>query len=97
MLRLLFYFGIFHSKSLIMLVLCLVLEKHYFQQSLISVFKMNDTVDFEDNILYILVVYQIIIFHSKSVTLIILCLVLINSSFPIIYTWLFKGKLFCQY
>ena len=43
-----FYFGIFHSKSIIMLVLCLVLEKKAFCQFLLIVPKMNDTVSFED-------------------------------------------------
>ena len=42
------YFGIFHSKSIIMLVLCLVLKKNDFHQFLLSVLKINDTVNFED-------------------------------------------------
>ena len=43
-------FGIFHSKSVIMLVLCLYLAKKHFHPFLLSVFKINDTVSFEDNI-----------------------------------------------
>ena len=42
------YFGIFHSKSIIILVLCLYLAKNIYQV-LLSVFKMNDTVNFADN------------------------------------------------
>ena len=42
------YFGKFHSKSVIMLVLYLDLVKDCFHQLLLSVFKMNDTVNFED-------------------------------------------------
>ena len=43
------YLVIFHSKSVTMLVLCLVLAKIYFRQFLLSVFKLNDAVNFEDN------------------------------------------------
>ena len=37
-----------------MFVLCLDLEKYKFHQFLLSVFKMNNTVNFEDKFLYIL-------------------------------------------
>ena len=50
--------------------------KNNFHRFLISVFKMNDTVNFEDNFLYIFSGYQTRILHSKSVILIVLCLVL---------------------
>ena len=46
------YFGIFHSKSVSILVFCLGLGKTHFHQFLLSVFKMNDTVNFEDFFLY---------------------------------------------
>ena len=39
-------FGIFHSKSVIMLLLCLDLEKNLFYPFLLNVFKMNGTVNF---------------------------------------------------
>ena len=52
------YFGIFHSKSVIMLVLCLFLAKKYFNQFSLSVLKMNDTVNFEDNFCTFLVVIK---------------------------------------
>ena len=45
---LLLYFGIFHSKSVILLALCLYLEKNHFHKFSLSAFKMNDTVDFKD-------------------------------------------------
>ena len=44
------FFGVFHSKSVIMLVLYLYLAKNCFHQFLLSVFKINDTVNFEDNV-----------------------------------------------
>ena len=53
------YFGIFHSNSVIMLVLCPVLIKNNVHQFLLSVSKMNDTVDFEDNLCAILVVIKL--------------------------------------
>ena len=55
---------------------------------------MNDIVNFEDNFLYIFISYQTRIFHSKSVILIVLFLVLTNSLFSTIFTQWFKGKLF---
>ena len=39
-----------HSKSVTKLVLCLDLAKNNFHQILLSFFKMNDTVSFEDNL-----------------------------------------------
>ena len=44
------YFEIFHLKSVVILVLCLVLEKKHFCTFLLCVFKINDTVNFEDNV-----------------------------------------------
>ena len=41
------YFRIFHSKSVVILVLCLDLEKYH--QNLLSIFKMNNNVNIEDN------------------------------------------------
>ena len=52
------YFGIFHSKYVIMLVSCLDLEKEYFHQFLLTVFKMNDTVNFEEVFFIFLVVIK---------------------------------------
>ena len=69
--------------------------KNNLHQFLLSVLKMNDTVNFEDNFLYSFSGYQNRIFHSKSVILIVLCLVLTNSLFLTILTQWFKGKLFC--
>ena len=77
-----------------MLVLCLDLEKNHLHQFLLSVFKINGTVDFEDKFLVHFSGYQIIIFHSKSVILIVLWLVFTNSSFSTIFETWFKGKLF---
>ena len=45
--------------------------KNHYHQLLISVFKMNDTVDFEYNFLYIFSGYQTRILHSKSVIFIV--------------------------
>ena len=45
---------------------------------------MNGTVNFENIFLYNFSGYQTIIFHSKSVILIVVCLVLTNSLFSII-------------
>ena len=39
--------------------------KNDFHKFLLSVFKMNDTFNFEDNFWYIFSGYQIIIFHLK--------------------------------
>ena len=50
--------------------------KNHFHPFLLSVSKMNDTVNFEDSFLYIFSAYQTIIFHSKYVILIALSLVL---------------------
>ena len=75
-------------------VLCLDLAKNRFRPFLLSVFKMNGTVNFEDNLLYIFSGYQTIIFYSKSVILIVLCLVLTNNLSSTIFTQLFNGKLF---
>ena len=47
---------------------------------------MNDTVNFEDNFLCIFSGYQIKNFHSKSVILIVLCLVLTKKLFSTIFT-----------
>ena len=55
--------------------------KHYFRQSSMSVFKMNDTVNFEDNLFVNFSGYQTRTFHSNFVTVILLCPVLINSIF----------------
>ena len=56
---------------------------------------MNDTINFEDNVfLYIFSGYQTRILHSKYVILIVLWLILKNSLFSAIFTWLFKGTLF---
>ena len=71
----------FYSKSVIMLVLCLDLNENHFHLFLLSVFEMNDTANFEDYFLYIFSGYQTIIFHSKSAILIVLYLVLTNSTF----------------
>ena len=87
------YFRIFSSKSVIMFVLCLDLEI-CFHQFLLGVFKMNDTVNFEGNFFVNFIVYQTIIFHSKSIIPIVLCLVFTNSLFSTIFTQWFKGKLF---
>ena len=40
------YFGIFNSKSVIMLVLCLFWAKNILHTFLLSIFKMNDAVNF---------------------------------------------------
>ena len=72
---------IFHSKFVIIIALCLYLENNNFHLSLLSVFKMNDTFNFEDKFLYIFIGYQTRFFHSKSLILIVLCLVLTNSLF----------------
>ena len=45
---------------------------------------MNDTVNFEDNFLYIFSGYQTRIFHSKSLILIVSCLVFTKSLFSTI-------------
>ena len=45
---------------------------------------MNDNVNSKDNFFYNFSGYQTRIFHSKSVILILLCLVLTNSLFSII-------------
>ena len=50
--------------------------KNHIHPFLLSVLKMNDTANFEDNFLCIFSGYQTRIFHSKSVILILLCLVL---------------------
>ena len=70
------------------------MEKKSFHQILLSVFKMYDTVNLEDNFLYILSGYQTIIIHSKYVILFVLCLILTNSLFSTIFIRWFKGKLF---
>ena len=44
-----FYCEIFHSESVILLVLCIYVAKNHFHQFLFIVFKMNDTVNSEDN------------------------------------------------
>ena len=68
--------------------------KNHVHPFLLSVFKINDTVDFEDNVLVHFGGYQSIILYSKSIILILLCLVLTKSLFSTILTWWFKGKLF---
>ena len=73
-----------------MLVLYLDLAKNNFHQFLLSGFKMNDTINFEDNFLYIFSVYQTRIFHSKSVIFNLLCLVLTKSLFSTIFTLWFN-------
>ena len=95
---------IFHSKSVILIVLCLVLthsswlyyawfwQTVYCQQFLISGSRINYSVNIENYFLY--TCYQNRIFHSKSVILIVLCLVLTHSLFSTIFTRWFKGKLF---
>ena len=88
------YFGIFHSKSVIMLVLCLFLAKKYFNQFSLSVLKMNDTVNFKDNVFVHFQWLSNQNFHSESVILIVLCLVLTDSLFSTNFTRWFKGKLF---
>ena len=75
------YFGLFNSKSVIMLVLCLDLARNHFHQILLNVFKINDTVDFEITFLHISSGYQTRILHSKYVLLIVLCLVFTNRFF----------------
>ena len=57
------YFGIFHSKSVIIIGLRLDLAENIFHQFLPSVFKMNDTSNFEDKFLYIFSGYQTRTFH----------------------------------
>ena len=74
--------------------------KNIFSLFLISAFKINDTVNLEDNLLYIFSCYQTIIFHSKSVILIVFCLVLTNSLFTTLLTQWFMSILFrsnCNY
>ena len=61
-------------------------DKNHFHPILLSVFKINDAVNFEDNFLYNFSGYQTRIFHSKSLILIVLCLVLTNSLFSTIFT-----------
>ena len=61
--------------------------KNHVHPFLFSVFKINDTVDFEDKFLYICSGYQSRILYSKSIILIVLCLVLKNSLFSTILTW----------
>ena len=78
-----------------MLVLCLDLTKNIFHQFLLSVFKMNDNVYFEDNFIVQFKWLSNHNYHSKYVILIVLCLVLTNSLFLTIFTWWFKGKSFC--
>ena len=75
---------------------CIILRigKNHFRQFLLSVFKMNDTVNFEDNFFVHFSGYQTRTLHSKSVVIIALCLVLTNSFFSSIFTLWFKGKLF---
>ena len=68
--------------------------KNAFSSIFTQCFKMNDTVNFENKCLYIFSGYRTIIFHSKSVILIVLCLVLTNSLFSTIFTRWFKGELF---
>ena len=72
-----------------MLVFCLYLEKTDFHQFLLSVFKINDTVNFEYNFFVHFNGDQTIILHSKSVILIISCLVLTDSLFSTIFIWWF--------
>ena len=57
----------------------LIWKKSLLHQYLLAVYKMNDTVNFKDNFFYILSGYQTRIFHTKSVILILLCLVLTKS------------------
>ena len=58
----------------------------------LSVFKMNDTVDFEDKHFC---GYQTIIFHSNSIILIIICSVLENCIFSTMFYMWFKVKRLC--
>ena len=51
-----------------------IFDKNNFQQFLLSVFKMNDNANFENNFLYNVSVYSTIISHSKYAILIVLCL-----------------------
>ena len=73
---LIFSFGIFHSKSVIMIVLCLDWAKKHFHQFLLCFFLKNDTVNFQDNYFVGFSGYQTRIFHSKSIILNLLCLIL---------------------
>ena len=76
-----------------MLVLCLVLIRNDVHQFVLSVFKMNDTVNFEENFYVHFSGDQTRIFYSKYVILIVLGLVLKNI-FSTIFTQWFKGRLF---
>ena len=88
------YFRIFHSKSVIVLVLSLGLTKKYFHQFYSVFLKLMILLILKITCLYNFSGYQTRIFHSKSVILIVLCLVLTNSLFSTIFTRWFKGKLF---
>ena len=92
---LLLYFGIFHSKSVIMLVLCLDLARIIFINFYSLFSKWMILLILRITFLYIVCGYQTRIFHSKSVILIVLYLDLTNSLFSTIFTQWFKGKLFC--
>ena len=43
------FFGIINLKSVVMLLLCLFWQKNHFHPFLLSVLKINDNVNFEDN------------------------------------------------
>ena len=69
--------------------------KQHFHPFSLSIFKMNDILlILKIYFLYTFSGYQTRIFLSKSVILIVLCLVFTNSLFPTIFTQWFKGKLF---
>ena len=59
--------------------------KNHFHQVLLSVLKMNDTVNNYDNCFVHFSGYQNRTFHSKSVVIIKLCLVLKKSLFSTIF------------
>ena len=71
-------------------------KKHFHPFSL-SVFKMNDILNFEDNFLFNFSGYKNKNFHSRSVLQILFCLVSIKGLFSTIFTQWFKGKLFRYY
>ena len=80
------YFGIFHSESITILVLCVVLAKKI-HQFLLSVFLWMMLLILKINFVYNVSGYQTRIFHSTSVIVIVLCLFFLNSLFSTMFNW----------